>query len=423
MTNAIQALQKRGLIETISSPELEHAMTSPIKVYCGFDPTSDCLHLGNLMGVIVLEWFRRYHHHPVFLLGGATGMIGDPGGKMTERVLLSDHDVQSNVKAISKLLRGLLAEHGKGEISFVNNVDWFKDLNVIEFLRDVGKHFRLGPMLGKEMVRTRLQTDEGMSFTEFTYQIMQGYDFLHLFEKQHVHLQIGGSDQWGNITAGIELIRKVTGKQAYGLTFPLLTKSDGQKFGKSEKGAIWLSGEKLSPYDFYQYLYRVSDDDVVKLLKFLTFLPIEDIEMLSTRKHKHDYEPNSLQRILAEEVTKFVHGKEGLHQAETLTKKLSPGKETVLNASTLEAIAKDLPTHSLHYDQVVSKKLLDCLVDINAMASKSEARRMIRNGGLYLNNNKISDEEYVFSADDLVEGKFLLLAAGKKNKMIVKIVK
>lgn len=421
MDNVIKVLEKRGLVEASTSPELEKIVEKPMKLYCGFDPTSDSLHLGNLVGIVVLEWFRRCGHQPVAIVGGATGMIGDPSGKSAERNLLSLDQLQHNVGCLRNLLNGLLNKDGSGALPVLNNYDWFSNFLFLDFLRDVGKHFRLGVMLSKEMVRTRLDSEEGMSFTEFSYQLLQGYDFYHLFKNEKVSLQIGGSDQWGNITAGTDLIRKLTGEQAYGLTFPLLTKSDGTKFGKTEKGAIWLSSEKLTSYDFFQHLYRVSDEDVVKLLRMLTFLPMEEIQALEKQLKSGDCEPNKLQRRLAEEVTCFVHDKNGLQMALELTAGLAPGKETVLTADILEKISEELPTHEFTFSQIDGGKLVDCLVEAKLFISKGDAKRMIRNGGVYLNNEKINDENYVLSHQDLIDGRFLLIAAGKKNKIVARI--
>ncbi|MFA6915909.1 MAG: tyrosine--tRNA ligase [Parachlamydiales bacterium] len=421
MDNIIALLQDRGLIEALTAQELQELAKKPLKLYCGFDPTGDSLHLGHLVGVVVLSWFKRYGHQPVALVGGATGMIGDPSGKSAERNLLTREALSHNVASLERQLNGLLNRDTTDKLPMKNNYDWFSKFSLLEFLREVGKHFRLGVMLSKEMVRTRLQNEEGMSFTEFSYQLLQGYDFYHLYKEDKVTLQIGGSDQWGNITAGTDLIKKLTGEQAYGLTFPLLTKSDGTKFGKSEKGAVWLSADKLSPYDFYQYLYRVHDDDVVKLLRMLTFLPMEQIRELGKKLNDGSCLPNELQKILAEEVTRFVHGDEGVELARNLTNSLSPGKETTLSRATFEAIANEMPTLELAPEEVIDRKLLDICIKAKLFESKGDAKRMVRNGGLYLNNKKITDENSIITHQDVVEGLYLLIAAGKKNKIILKI--
>ena len=262
-----------------------------------------------------------------------------------------------------------------------------------------------------------------MSFTEVSYQVLQGYDFLHLFEDYGVVIQLGGSDQWGNITAGTDLIRKIHGKQAYGITFPLLTRSDGQKFGKSEKGAIWLSPEKLSPYEFYQYLVRVEDADVIKLLRMLTFMEMEEIREYEKQMQEPNYIPRTAQKRLAEEVTRLVHGEESLQTAIRVTEGVAPGSQTVLNAEILESLSSDMPSCQLSLEKVLNVKLVDFLVDIALQNSKSEARRLIRNGGIYINNKKIDDEHAVIHKEMLIDQKLMLVAAGKKNKILVRVLK
>jgi tyrosyl-tRNA synthetase len=423
MSNVIDALVERGFIEAMTSEDLKALAETPLKVYCGFDPTSDSLHLGNMVAIMGLAWFQRYGHTPVALIGGATGMIGDPSGKSSERQLLDDSTIRSNLAGITQNLSAILDfNHSTSKPVVVNNYDWFKHFSYLDFLRDVGKYFRLGPMLAKESVKTRLNTEEGMSYTEFSYQLLQGYDFLHLYDSLHVTLQLGGSDQWGNITAGIDLIRKTRNTSTYGLTFPLLTKADGQKFGKSEKGAIWLSPERLSPYEFYQYLVRVADADVIKLMKMLTFMDIEEIRDIEQSMAASSYTPNAAQKRLAEEVTKIVHGTQGLEIALKVTEGASPGSKTELDVQVLEALSKDMPSMAMPLKDVVGAKLVDLLSQTNLQPSKSEAKRLIRNGGVYINNAKISDENYVVEHDQLIEGKMMLLALGKKNKLLIRII-
>lgn len=422
MSNVIQILRERGLIEA-STPDLEELATKPLRLYCGFDPTADSLHLGNLLGIVVLSWFQRYGHQPIALVGGATGSIGDPGGKSVERPLIPIETLQANTQAIHRQLELLLNRDSGTAMALpvYNNYDWLGSYSFLEFLRDVGKHFRLGTMLAKEMVRTRLQSDEGMSFTEFSYQLLQSYDFLHLYRSENIVLQIGGSDQWGNITAGIELIRKVLNQPAAGMVFPLLTRSDGQKFGKSEKGAIWLSADRLSPYDFYQHLYRVEDIDALKLLRMLTFLPLADLYTYEKEHAAGLLPPNSIQKRLAEEVTRFVHGEEGLASAIAVTAHLAPGKDTALDGVALAAVVDSLPKVTMAASSVIGASLLDCLMAAALVPSKGEGRRMVRNGGVYLNNRKIPDENYTLKSEDLIDQRFLILAAGKKNKVVVDI--
>lgn len=422
MLNLIDTLTERGFIDATTSEELRNKSESSLKVYCGFDPTADSLHLGNMVGIMGLAWFQRFGHTPYIILGGATGMIGDPSGKTSERQFLDDATIQKNLSSIRENFKNILNFETKtNPPQFLNNYDWFKNFSLVSFLRDVGKFFRMGPMLAKDSVKGRMTSEEGMSFTEFTYQVLQGYDFLHLYENYGVSVQIGGSDQWGNITAGLDLIRKVNGNQVFGLTFPLLTRSDGQKFGKSEKGAIWLSPEKLSPYEFYQYLVRVSDDDVIKMMRILTFMEMDEIRSYETRMKTADYTPNTAQKRLAEEVTRIVHGEENLRIALEVTKAAAPGADTALNALVLESIAKDMPSHSIQKQELIDVKLIDFMCNIGLQPSKGEARRLIKNGGVYINNNKVENENYALLSSDLIEDKLMLLAIGKKNKVLIRI--
>ncbi|XP_008783116.2 tyrosine--tRNA ligase, chloroplastic/mitochondrial-like [Phoenix dactylifera] len=481
IANVVDILQERGLVESITSESIRSAcsnpIVSPLKVYCGFDPTAESLHLGNLLGLIVLSWFRRCGHKAVAVIGGATGCIGDPSGKSLERPELDVETLEKNSAGIkniiSKILRdensvagtgkekaldvgsekGSILETGVREnanlnphsenngnlnvrieknaaldsrlddsFTILNNYDWWKDITLLDFLREVGRFARVGVMMAKESVKKRLMSEEGMSYTEFTYQLLQGYDFLYLFKNMGANVQIGGSDQWGNITAGTELIRKILQVEgAYGLTFPLLLKSDGTKFGKSEGGATWLSASMLSPYKFYQYFFSVPDIDVVRFLRILTFLSMEEIRELEDEMKKPSYAPNTAQRRLAEEVTRFVHGEDGLTEALKATETLRPGAETKLDWETIEGIAEDVPSCSLAYGQVLNSSLVDLSVSTGLLSSKSAARRLMKQGGLYLNNRRVDNEAKVIEAGDIVDEKILLLSAGKKNKMVIKI--
>jgi tyrosyl-tRNA synthetase len=422
MTNVIETLQERGFIEAMTSDELYQLTKQPMKVYCGFDPTADSLHVGNLVAIMGLAWFQRFGHTPVAIVGGATGMIGDPSGKNSERQLLDEKTIEQNIIGIRRNLEAVLDfNQSISKPLILNNLDWFKDFSFIQFLRDVGKLFRLGPMLAKDSVRTRVNSEEGMSFTEFSYQILQGYDFLHLFENQGVTIQLGGSDQWGNITAGTELIRKVKGQAAYGITFPLLTRSDGQKFGKSEQGAIWLAPEKLSAYEFYQYFVRIADEDVIKLMRMLTFMDMAEIRRYEELMKQSDYIPRTAQKRLAEEVTTLIHGSQGLKKALKVTEGAAPGQQTKLDEEMLESIASDMPNCSLSVEQVLQQKLVDVLVQVGLQPSKGEAKRLIRNGGVYINNEKIEDENLQLQEKHLIGQRLVLLAAGKKNKLLLRL--
>lgn len=305
----------------------------------------------------------------------------------------------------------------------LNNNDWLGRIGFLEFLRDVGKYTRVGTMLGKESVRNRMNNEEGISFTEFSYQLLQAYDFVHLYKHYRVELQAGGSDQWGNIVAGKELARRLLGANLHGLTFPLLTTCDGRKFGKSEKGAIWLSPEKLSPYEFYQFLYQTSDADVVRLLKYLTFLPISEIQELEfAMKNSSSYKPNTAQKLLAEEVTRLVHGEESVKIAERVTTASAPGKlvdESTLDFQTLKHLKNEIPSKEVRKEQLLHRSLVEVLVECDIMKSKSEAKRFINNGGCYINNRRVQGVDRSIAQDDLVDNSMLLLGIGKKQKVLL----
>lgn len=378
--------------------------------------------MGNLLGIIVLSWFLRCGHQAVALIGGATARVGDPSGKSIERPELDIDTLEKNILGISKTFSTIF---GSSNVVILNNYDWWKDFSFLDFLKQVGRFARIGTMIAKESVKKRLESVQGLSFTEFSYQLLQGYDFLYLFQNRGVNVQIGGSDQWGNITAGTELIRKILqpdcDNEAYGLTFPLLLKSDGSKFGKSEDGAIWLSSSMLSPYKFYQYFFSVPDADVIRFLRILTFLDLEEIDQLEKDMKRPSYAPNTAQRRLAEEVTCFVHGEDGLGEALKATEALRPGAETKLDWKTIETIAEDVPSCSLAYDQVLNVSLVDLSVSAGLFESKSAARRLLKQGGVYLNNNRVDSESKRIELQDIVDDKILLLSAGKKNKVVVRI--
>ncbi|HSX12275.1 MAG TPA: tyrosine--tRNA ligase [Rhabdochlamydiaceae bacterium] len=421
--NVIDALQSRGLIDALTNEELKKKVEKPIKVYIGFDPTADSLHLGNFVGIMMLAHFQKFGHTPVIILGGATGRIGDPSGKSKERPFLDEATLRKNIASIRKNFEHVLDfEHPNARPIFLNNDEWLAPFHFIDFLRDVGKHFRINQMMAKEMVRTRLDSEEGMSFTEFSYQILQAYDFYHLFKERNVILQMGGSDQWGNITAGIELIRKLAGETAYGLTFPLLTRSDGKKFGKTEEGAVWLSHDRLSPYEFYQYLFRIPDADVVRLMKMITFMDLDEIQEYEAQMGRSDYVPNTAQKKLAEEVTRIMHGKKGFELALRVTQAAAPGSKAKLDLETLQAISKEMPHVSLDKKEIVGQKFVDVAVKINILPSKGEATRLIQNGGAYLNDEKVEDAALRIQEEHIIGGKYLLMGAGKKKKILIKVL-
>lgn len=412
--NVLSILQARGCVEAATDPELEQYLNQPRTLYLGFDPTADSLHVGHLMGLAVVRWFLQCGHQVVLLVGGATALIGDPSGKSHERPLLTQAEVQAQSTAIGDLLASLV---GKTNIRILNNADWFGKMGVLDFLRDVGRHFRVGTMLGKESVRNRMESEEGISFTEFTYQMLQAYDFLYLYENYGVTLELGGSDQWGNIVAGKELARRVKSATVHGLTFPLLTSSDGRKFGKTEGGAIWLSPKRLSPYQFYQQLLRLPDEDVIPLLRRLTQVPLQEIEALDSNKV-----PNAAQTRFAQELTRWVHGDEGLELALKATAELRPGAEAVLDRAALEAIATQVPHVRLSKDQVVGVKFIELMTTAGLVASRSQARQLVRNRGAYFNNDRIETEDQLVESHHLIDGALLLLSAGKKQRVVVQVI-
>jgi len=422
MSNVIQCLKERGLVDAMTSEELFEKATLPLKVYAGFDPTADSLHLGNLVTIVVLGWFQRFGHTPVIVLGGATARIGDPSGKSVERPLLDQASIVVNIAGIRKHFEAILDVcHPTAAPLILNNDKWLSNYLFIDFLRDIGKHFRLGTMLAKESVRSRLHSEEGISFTEFSYQLLQAYDFYYLRNCYGVTLQIGGSDQWGNITSGVELIRRLSGETAYGLTFPLLTRSDGKKFGKTEEGTVWLAPEKVSPYEFYQYLVRVPDGDVIRLMRMVTFMDLEEIASYEAEMSSSSYVPNSAQKRLAEEITRMIHGEEGLEMALRVTQQLSPGTKAVLDVASLKELMSEMPHVSLSSAEVLGCRFVDICTHIGLVTSKGEATRLVANGGAYLNNDKIQDPHLRITAEHLIGEKYLLFSAGKKKKMLVSI--
>ncbi len=422
MDNVLDCLQSRGLIEAITSEDMRERLRRPIKFYLGFDPTADSLHIGHLTGMMVMAWLQKYGHTPIVILGGATGRIGDPSGKSVERPLLSEEEISSNVENLRKQFACVLDfKHPTCPAKTLDNFDWLGQYPLLNFLRDVGRHFRVGAMLGKEMVRARIDSEEGISFTEFSYQLLQAYDFYYLLKHENVEMELGGSDQWGNITAGLDLIRKLEGRPAYGLTFPLLTRSDGKKFGKTEGGAIWLAADRCSPYDFYQYLYRMPDADVIKLMKMLTLMEMSEIRTIEQAMKKPDYVPNSAQKRLAEELTRMIHNEEGLQSALRATQAAAPGHAAELSPEAFQQMMKDLPHVKLTRADVVDRKFIEVAAQTGLASSKGEATRLIAQGGAYLNNERIDDPQFKLSQQHLIGGEFLLLGAGKKKKILVHI--
>lgn len=421
----IEHLQKRGLLEATTSYKLINLLQKPTKVYLGFDPTADSLHIGNLVGIIVLRWFQKFGHIPVVVLGGATARIGDPSGKSTERPLLDAQTIATNMNSIIKNFEQVLDfSNSSTRPLILNNDQWFKEYASINFLRDVGKYFRLGPMLAKDSIKTRLVSKEGISFTEFSYQLLQAYDFYRLYTDHNVQVQLGGSDQWGNITAGIDFIRKKISAQVFGYTFPLLTRNDGRKFGKTEQGTIWLSKDKCSAYQFYQYFYRIQDTEVIHLMRMLTFMELEEIAQYEQVIKSSEYVPNTAQKRLAEEMTRLVHGNSGLQIAQKVTQCLAPGGKAILEFDVLKEIsANDMPIEYVKQSELIGQKYIDVSVKVGLVSSKSEAIRLITNNGAYLNNQKIHDINFLIEPGMAIEDRFLVFGSGKRKKILVSIKK
>jgi tyrosyl-tRNA synthetase len=424
--NLIEELSWRGMIQDIM-PGTEKQLKKEITTgYIGFDPTSDSLHIGSLVPILLLLHLQRAGHKPIALLGGATGMVGDPSGKNQERNLLNEETLQKNLEGVKNQLKKFLDfDSGKATAAeLVNNYSWFKEINLLEFIRDVGKHITVNYMMSKDSVRKRLESESGISFTEFTYQLIQGYDFYWLYQNKNCKLQMGGSDQWGNITTGSELIRRKTGNEAFAFTCPLITKTDGGKFGKTEAGNIWLDEEKTSPYYFYQFWLNAADTDAEKWIKIFTFLEKDEIDRL-IRDHKSDPGHRILQKKLAEEITVFVHGKEKYKKAIETTEKFFSKDNSPIDSLT----PKDLEEIEGIIKIDIAKAQLDAGIDvINFLAntqilpSKSEAKKMVQNGGISINRNKVENLQFTVNTSLLLHEAYLLIQKGKKNYYLVKAI-
>jgi tyrosyl-tRNA synthetase len=417
-----EELKWRGLLQDLT-PGLEEEMEKgPIKAYIGFDPTAASLTIGNLVSIMLLKHLQLAGHYPIVLLGGATGRIGDPSGKDKERNLLDYTILENNIEKQRAQFGLFLDFENENKAVMINNYDFYKDMSIFEFLRDIGKHLTVNYMLSKDSVKNRIESESGISFTEFSYQLIQGYDFRHLYEKHDCILQMGGADQWGNITTGTELIRKSGGK-GYGLTCPLLTRSDGKKFGKSEEGNIWLDPEMTSPYKFYQFWLNITDDDLPKLMRIFSLRSRNDIEALET---EYLGNPNALKRILAVELTERIHGQSALESVLKTTEiAFSPRLEkSYLDALNLEAWAMISSELDSNY---ISKSDLENGINIvellnekhNSLPSKSEVKRAIKGGAISLNTDKISDENMIVDSSFLIHGKYIFSQNGKKNKFIL----
>lgn len=424
MKDIIQELNWRGLIHQMTDENLAAwLMEKPRTVYNGVDPTADSLHVGHLVPLINLRRFQQFGHKPIVLAGGATGTIGDPSGKSEERNLLTKEQVEHNIQAIQRQIRRFLRfdDSPTGAV-MVNNHDWLSKFSYIDFLRDVGKHFSVNVMMAKDSVKMRLDAETGLSFTEFSYMLMQSYDFVHLYKTYQCELQIGGSDQWGNITLGCDFGRKIGGYQLYGLTCPLLTKSDGKKMGKTETGTIWLDPEKTPPYQFYQYWINANDDDVEKVLKTFTDLS-QDAIVSTMSEHWTDPGRRVAQRRLAEEFTRLVHGEEGLAIARRATEIFFGAEIADLDDGQLGAIFSDVPSCEIPRARLEEGyPLLNALVDSTLSKSKSEARRLVQQGGVSINNRNIADVDALLSAAHLASHTVMVLRTGKKNYALLRFV-
>lgn len=423
--NLIEELRWRGMLQDIMPGTEEQLNKELTNAYIGFDPTADSLHIGSLVPIILLVHLQRAGHKPYALVGGATGMVGDPSGKSEERNLLSEDVLIHNQSGVKKQLEKFLDfDSTKPNAAvMVNNYDWFKGMGFLEFIRDIGKHITVNYMMAKDSVKKRIEGDSGISFTEFTYQLIQGYDFYWLFKNHNCKLQMGGSDQWGNILTGTELIRRKSGREAFAFTCPLMTKADGGKFGKTEQGNIWLDEHKTSAYLFYQFWLNASDTDAEKWIKIFTFLNKSEIKIL-IEKHNNDKSLRILQKELAKSVTIFVHGEEGLQKAEETTAKLFANQNISVEELTendlqnMEGIIKSF----YPYQKVVKKvDVLTILTETNIFSSKGEAKKMIQNGGLSINRFKVNDIAFTISDSNLLHNKFLLIQKGKKNYFLIEM--
>ena len=428
--NFVEELRWRGMLHDIMPETEAHLLANSSSGYIGFDPTADSLHIGSLVQIMILIHFQKAGHRPIALLGGATGMIGDPSGKSDERNLLDSEALERNVSGIKQQLEKFLDfnKTNPAAAQLVNNYDWMKNYSLIDFSRDIGKHLTVNYMMAKDSVKKRLGSDSkvGMSFTEFTYQLLQGYDFLHLYQNMNCKIQMGGSDQWGNITTGTELIRRKVSGKAYAITCPLITKSDGSKFGKSEGGNVWLDKSRTSPYKFYQYWLNASDEDAEKYIKIFTLLTQEEIVSL-TSEHKETPHLRLLQNKIAEEVTQMVHSKEDLEKAKQASKILF-GRSTTedliqLDEDTFLEVFEGVPQAEISKSEFESGiEMINLLAsDTGFLKSNGEARRALAENSIAVNKNKV-DENYAIAEKDLINEKYILLQRGKKNYFVLKVV-
>ncbi len=416
--NIIDELTWRGAVNQQTDADALYKLTgeSAVSLYCGIDPTGDSMHIGHLIPFMILKRFQLAGHHPYIVIGGGTGAIGDPSGRTTERVLQSAEQVKHNADCLTAQMEKLFG--AGGTFSIVNNYDWLSKITLLDFLRDYGKLFSVNAMLAKDVVASRLET--GISFTEFSYQILQSIDYYQLYKKYHIQLQIGGADQWGNITNGVEMMRKKEGiTDVYGLTIPLMLKADGTKFGKTAGGAVWLDPKKTSPYEFYQFWFNQDDRDVVKYLKYFTFLSKEEIDALDAETKAHP-EKREAQRRLAEDVTAFVHGKEGLAEAARVTKALFTGDIAELSGAEIEGAFRNTKGGTI---AAAPMNIVDALIEGGVETSKRQAREDVENGAIRINGVQIRDTEATVSAHPNTEGRYVIVRKGKKNYFLIEIGK
>jgi tyrosyl-tRNA synthetase len=415
-------LEWRGMLYDSTDGLREQLATERLTAYIGFDPTSSSLHVGSLLTVMGLARLQRYGHTPIAIVGGGTGMIGDPSGKSQERVLLSREQLDVNVAGIREQLSHFLDFDAPGNAALiVNNADWLGTIDLISFLRDVGKHFTVNYMLQKDSVNRRLESEEGISYTEFSYLVLQAYDFVQLFDRYGCTLQMGGSDQWGNITAGIDLIRKLRAQKAHGLVWPLMTTSSGQKFGKTEAGAVWLDAARTTPFKFYQFWLNTDDRDAVPYLKSFTFLERTQIEELE-RATNSSPERREAQRMLAREVTALVHGADHVARAERASQVLFGEDLTALTIDDVLAVFDDVPSTELTADEFgAGIGLVELVARVRLAPSKGEARRLVQSGGVYVNNRRLADPAHKLSRDQAIEGKLFVLRKGQKQNHLVRL--
>ncbi|MDA7949984.1 MAG: tyrosine--tRNA ligase [Pirellulaceae bacterium] len=427
MSNLFSDLNWRGLVHQTTDEKNFGSWLNEEKrtLYIGFDPTADSLHVGSLLQLMMLRRYQQAGHRPIALVGGATGMIGDPSGKSQERNLLSEEALQHNVESLKvQMARFLDFESGDNSAILVNNYDWMGGLSYLHFLRDVGKHFPVNVMMAKESVKNRLgREDGGLSYTEFSYMLLQAYDFVHLQKEYDCQLQCGGSDQWGNITAGIDLGRRMGGGQLYGMTCPLLTNSEGAKMGKTEQGTVWLDRTKTSPYAFYQYWINVADVDVGRCLRFLTELNQEEIVALDASRENEPYRRES-QKRLAQEMTELVHGKDGLSGALRATEVFFGAEINDLSEEELREIFAEVPSQELSKEELSGEglELTMAMVEAGLAKSKGEARRIISQGGAYVNNRRVAEQEARVTGDHLIAGGTVILRSGKKKYGLLRFV-